>query len=39
VLSRLKPLLDPFEDEALTMWPVDRQKVREVAELDALSGS
>src|SRR3954463_12198549 len=47
--DELKALLVPFRDDALTMWPVNRQKVgnvrnkdREVAEpepLEALSGS
>jgi putative SOS response-associated peptidase YedK len=47
--DELKALLVPFKDDALTMWPVNRQKIgnvrnkdREVAEpepLDALSGS
>ena len=47
--DELKALLVPFKDDALTMWPVNRQKVgdvrnkaREVAEpetLEALSGS
>src|SRR5262245_66630328 len=47
--DELKALLVPFKDEALTMWPVNRQKIgnvrnkdREVAEpeaLEALSGS
>jgi putative SOS response-associated peptidase YedK len=45
----MKALLVPFKDDALTIWPVNRQKVgnvrnkdREVAEpepLEALSGS
>jgi putative SOS response-associated peptidase YedK len=41
-----KALLVPFNDDALTMWPVNRQKVgnvrnkdREVAEPEALSRS
>jgi putative SOS response-associated peptidase YedK len=48
-LEELKALLVPFKDDALTIWPVNRQKVgnvrnkdREVAELEkleALSGS
>jgi putative SOS response-associated peptidase YedK len=47
--DELKALLVPFKDEALTMWPVNRQKVgnvrnkdRDAAEpepLDALTGS
>jgi putative SOS response-associated peptidase YedK len=47
--DELKALLVPFGDDALTIWPVNRQKIgnvrnkdREVAEpepLDALSGS
>jgi putative SOS response-associated peptidase YedK len=47
--DELKALLVPFKDDALTMWPVNRQRVgnvrnkgREVAEpetLEALSGS
>ncbi len=47
--DELKALLVPFKDDALSMWPVNRQKVgnvrnkdREVAEpeaLDALPGS
>jgi putative SOS response-associated peptidase YedK len=47
--DELKALLVPFKDEALTMWPVNRQRIgnvrnkdREVAEpetLEALSGS
>ena len=47
--EELKALLVPFKDDALTIWPVNRQKVgnvrnkdREVAEpepLEALSGS
>ena len=46
--DELKALLVPFKDDALTMWPVNRQKVgnvrnkdREVAEpepIEALSG-
>ena len=47
--DELKALLVPFKDDALTMWPVNRQKIgnvrnkdREVATpepLEALSGS
>jgi putative SOS response-associated peptidase YedK len=47
--DELKALLVPFKDDALTMWPVNRQKVgnvrnkdREVVEpepIEALSGS
>jgi putative SOS response-associated peptidase YedK len=47
--EELKALLVPFKDDALTIWPVNRQKIgnvrnkdREVAEpeaLEALSGS
>ena len=47
--DELKALLVPFKDDALTFWPVNRQKIgnvrnkdREVAEpeaLEALSGS
>ena len=47
--DELKALLVPFKDDALTIWPVNRQKIgnvrnkdREVAEpeaLEALSGS
>jgi putative SOS response-associated peptidase YedK len=47
--EELKALLVPFKDDALIMWPVNRQKIgnvrnkdREVAEpetLEALSGS
>ena len=47
--DELKALLVPLGDDALTMWPVNRQKIgnvrnkdREVAEpepLEALSGS
>ena len=47
--EELKALLVPFKDDALTMWPVNRQKIgnvrnkdREVASpepLDALTGS
>ena len=47
--EELKALLVPFRDDALTMWPVNRQRIgnvrnkdREVAEpepLEALSGS
>jgi putative SOS response-associated peptidase YedK len=47
--EELKALLIPFKDDALTIWPVNRQKIgnartkdREVAEpepLDALTGS
>ncbi len=48
-MDELKALLVPFKDDALTIWPVNRQKVgnvrnkdREVSEpevLEALSGS
>jgi putative SOS response-associated peptidase YedK len=47
--DELKALLVPFKDDALTMWPVNRQRIgnvrnkdRDVAEpepLDALTGS
>jgi putative SOS response-associated peptidase YedK len=42
--DKLKALLAPFKDDALTMWPVNRQRIgnvrnkdREVAAAEALS--